>query len=167
MGYEIKLMLGKVGASDHLSTFAKASDEPDNNYYDGIPDKKDPQVLVGYMDNHEETKVILRGKQHKARFFEVVGTVDLCKAGYGSEIHALKMAEPQRVTVHFYESANITSVDDSYDNFHQALPAQAALNALLQDEETTPYRRYRIAIALLTQFIEDFGKDASVILYGH
>jgi hypothetical protein len=123
--------------------------------------------LVGYRDKHEETKVTLRGKQHKARFFEVVAMVDLCKAGYDSRVHKLKMSEPQRVTVYAYDISRNPVVADSYENFLQALPAQAVLDALLEDEKTIPYRRYRIAIALLTQFIEDFGKRARVILYGH
>lgn len=151
MGYETKLYIGKSTcvSSDELKR--------------GEPELDGDFVYKPYLKD-ENNNVIPTGK--KATWFEVMAIIDLCKAGYGSEIHKIdRKNTDENHFWYFYEgSAEIT--EDCYGEKLKPVPIITVLEALKKDNENDQYRRFTWAIALLESMKYD-KEELSVLIYGH
>lgn len=151
MGYETKLYIGK-------STLVTGFD-----YKRGEPELDGDSVYRPYLKD-ENNEFIKSGK--KATWFEVMAMIDLCKAGYESEIHKIdKKNTDENHFWYFYEN-NSEITKDSYGEKLKPVPILTVLEALKKDNEYDPYRRFTWAIALL-ESMKDDKEELYVLIYGH
>jgi hypothetical protein len=102
-----------------------------------------------------------------APYASTIGTLDLCKVG--SEIcDGIEKAELFGARVAFYLPGNGDEhvKTDMYGKKVKAFKAKRMLS-ILKKANDPDYRRFKMAIPLLEQFIEGFGENAYVGCFGH
>ncbi len=106
-------------------------------------------------------------------FFMVEATVDMRKMG-NSELFNLPWVNhtPKEKSWYFYAPAgdgDTTITKDRYGEYLQPVPIADAITALEKDVETTDYRRFKWALALLKAMQADSteNENLSVLLWGH
>jgi len=105
------------------------------------------------------------------RWFQVMATVDLCKAGYDSEVLKLlpkKSEVDPKDEVYLYApmgdgDTNVT--EDRYGDKLHPVSLEDVLAALRKDAERDTYRRFKWAIGLLESMATT--DNLHVILYGY
>lgn len=100
-------------------------------------------------------------------YARTVGTLDLAKVG--SEVcDGILKAERFGANVAFYMpgDGDKTVDTDCYGKKVKAFKARRMIN-ILKNSDDPEYRRFKMAVALLEEFIEGFGETAYVACYGH
>jgi len=162
MGYEIKLFIGEESNHPRLEGFSRDKDDVFRRAY--TDDHTDD--YHGYLSDGN-TKIKLDKPETFAVWMEVIAMVGLCKAGYDSKIHAMCGKENSyHYNVFFYVGGNDEILDDNYSELMRVYTAQEVLNSLIEDDKEFPYRRFKIAIALLQSVIKEF-KNPIVAMFGH
>ena len=105
-------------------------------------------------------------------WFQVMAMVDLCKAGYDSELHKLipkKSEVDPAQAVYLYApmgDGDTEVTEDRYGDKLHPVPLELVLAALRKDNERENYRRFTWAIGLLESMVST-TEDLYVILYGY
>lgn len=99
-----------------------------------------------------------------------IATVELCKPGHKSATCKLceKPAPDPMAHAYFYGSdGNTVITHDRYEKRLYWTPLADVVDALREDAKNDNYRRFRIALKTMAAVQEEFGDNASCILFGH
>ena len=110
-----------------------------------------------------------RGDGIDAPFASVVGMIDLCKAGdraFHDKVHRAEKYAGRHIYFYLPGNGDTAVVSDPYGKKMKAFPAKRMLR-ILKEEKEQEYRRFKMAIPLLEQFVKEFGTTAWVVCYGH
>lgn len=122
------------------------------------------EVNLVLLEKYKNSHIAIGGEYPYAA---VVGTLDLCKVGF--EINdGITKAEKFGANVSFYLPGNGDEPvkTDCYGKKVKAFKATRML-AIIKKAREPEYRRFKMAIPLLEQFIKGFGDTAYVACYGH
>lgn len=104
-----------------------------------------------------------------AAWFSIVGMVDICKPGYGSNIYKLQDAANGKPPVFFYGTDGNTQMrEDCYGTKLVAYKPADVLAALKKDAKADNYRRFPMAVDFLSSSIKNMKDERlAVVLYGY
>ena len=112
------------------------------------------------------------GDDADKNWFQIMGMVDICKPGHGSELAKLCGNIAQDIdapNVYLYApmgDGDMTVTEDCYGTKLQAFPLSMVLDALYADSNNDSYRRFKWALALLESMQDDI-ENLEVVLYGY
>lgn len=158
MGYEIKLYIGE-SISHMKSNYSKL----DGKWIQAYKDEETGSYR-GYLNGEDE--VSLPDPTHEAQYLMEIASLDICKTGYESNIMKLMTRKTGIKSYGYFTGPDGGDVVDCYDDFLLAYPINDVLLALTKDRDSDTYRRFNIAVDILTSIKKEF-KDAHVVLYGH
>jgi hypothetical protein len=170
MGYELKLYIGIM-----YDRSEEVSYDADRRDYFHAHESEHGKGQYYAFEADGNTKFRIPSPCYKGRYFEDIAMVDLCKPGYSSHIHKLDQSielaqdDCKHDLVYFYADDRNTKVFvDVYDKTLRYCDADLALDALNADVETSEYRRFPIAQAMLKEAINKFGSEnLTVVLFGY
>jgi len=140
MGYEINLMIGKLGLR-------------------GPEYERDTDGLY-IKDDHNNLTPTGRTES----YFMQYASLDLCKPGYDSHIFNIASTNPDPKEVVYWYVGDTRITTDRYGEELRPVPILEVLEALQEDDQE--YRRFRWAVALLESMVDD-SEEIHVLLYGH
>jgi len=124
------------------------------------------RLHIGYASDIEAFK-------HEGRtyLFEVA-RVDLSKAGYTTQTGQVLDQARQEATETFFwygDDGNGRVTEDAYGDPLTPVPWDALVSAMRADQQREPYRRFTVALSLLTGFKPDewWDQHPVVVQYGH
>lgn len=152
MGYETRLIIGRAGTpSDEIKT--------------GELTISDGEAYRPYLKD-EFGRYIKTGRTEV--YFMEYASIDLCKCGYDSEISKIDWKNTDKNIFWYYygSDGNTPIIEDCYGGKSEPVPIKDVIAALEKDVESSEYRRFKWALALLKS-MDDDSEELTVMFYGH
>lgn len=151
MGYEIKLIIGKESSVVY------------DEYAKGEPVLADGEVYYPYLKD-ADGDLIPTGR--KETYFAVFATIDLCKCGYDSAINSIDNWNTDESHGWYWYEGSAELRKDLYGVRLKPVSISTIINALEKDMESSDYRRFKWALALLESMVDD-EEELGVLIYKH